>query len=43
MKLATPHSFAVFLRASEAAILDGTLGNRNETYWRLYAWLAPLQ
>ncbi len=34
-----PQAFAVFLRASEAAIL----GDCRETYWRLYAWLAPLR
>jgi GT2 family glycosyltransferase len=43
-----PQAFSGFLRASEAAILFGTHGDRTpdhrrETYWRLYSWLAPLQ
>ena len=34
-----PQAFAGFLRASEAAILERCY----ETYWRVYAWLAPLR
>jgi GT2 family glycosyltransferase len=34
-----PQAFARYLRASEAAILERC----NETYWRVYAWLAPLR
>jgi len=34
-----PHAFASLLRASESAILE----HCRETYWRVYAWLAPLR
>jgi len=34
-----PHAFAALLRASESAILE----HCRETYWRVYAWLAPLR